>query len=140
MNKILVAVDGSDQSKLAVKWAATIAGATDASLTLFNVYKLTTTESMELSKLNNGEIAERMQSYGEENFAKVLDVIPDGVDYDTKVVMGQPSEEILDAAEYDGYDHIVMGSRGLSVLEELLLGSVSEKVIRRAHCAVTIIR
>ena len=140
MNKILVAVDGSEQSGLAVQWAANVAKVTGAGLTLFNVYKITSAEALTLSKLDNEEIAVKLQEHGEESFEKVVNYIPDVVNYDTRVVMGHPSEEILDAAEYDGYDHIVMGSRGLSVLEELLLGSVSEKVIRRAHCAVTIIR
>ena len=140
MNRILVAVDGSEQSIKAVEWAAKVADLTGAGLTLMNVFKLSKAEAAELAHLNNEQMIEKMYAHGESHFEKAVGVIPEGLTYDTKVVMGQPGDEILDAAEYDGYDHIVMGSRGLSVLEEIFLGSVSEKVIRNAHCAVTIIR
>ena len=55
-------------------------------------------------------------------------------------VVGDPREEICGLAASGGFDLIVMGSRGLSPLKELLLGSVSEHVIRKAPCPVTIVR
>lgn len=53
---------------------------------------------------------------------------------------GHPAPQIVHVAERDGVDLIVMGSRGLSVLKSLLLGSVSDYVIHHAHCSVLIIR
>ncbi len=50
------------------------------------------------------------------------------------------ADEIVAIARRESVDLIVMGSRGLSPVRELLLGSVSEKVIRHAHCAVTVVR
>lgn len=54
--------------------------------------------------------------------------------------VGDPAQEILDYAEANGVDHVVMGSRGRSSIERLLLGSVSETVIRRAPMSVTVVR
>ena len=54
--------------------------------------------------------------------------------------MGEPAEEIVDYARLEEVDLIVMGSRGLSPIQELLLGSVSDKVLRTAPCPVLIAR
>lgn len=53
---------------------------------------------------------------------------------DSDVVDGDPADAILDVAERTGADLIAMGSRGLSDLEGLLMGSVSHKVCQRAEC------
>lgn len=53
---------------------------------------------------------------------------------------GDPGAEIVDYAEQSDVDHVVMGSRGRSSIERLLLGSVSETVTRRAPMSVTVVR
>jgi nucleotide-binding universal stress UspA family protein len=53
---------------------------------------------------------------------------------------GDPCDTILDVAEREGYDLIVMGTRGRTGISHALLGSVAEKVIRRAPCPVVTIR
>ncbi|MFO7274611.1 MAG: universal stress protein [Bacillota bacterium] len=58
----------------------------------------------------------------------------------TEVQVGEPAEEIVDYARLEQVDLIVMGSRGLSPIKELLLGSVSDKVLRTAPCPVLIAR
>ena len=54
--------------------------------------------------------------------------------------VGDPAREILDYAEANDVDHVVMGSRGRSSIKRLLLGSVSETVTRRAPMSVTVVR
>lgn len=56
------------------------------------------------------------------------------------VVFGSPGEEIADYAEQHGADMIVMPSHGRSGLKRLLLGSVTERVVRSAHCPVLVLR
>lgn len=56
------------------------------------------------------------------------------------VVRGRPGDAILDLARSRRADIIVMGSRGKSALERVLLGSVSEHVLRHAPCLVAILR
>lgn len=58
----------------------------------------------------------------------------------TEVQVGEPAEEIVDLARMEHVDMIVMGSRGLSPLKEMLLGSVSNKVLHTAPCPVLIMR
>ncbi|MEM4422438.1 universal stress protein, partial [Pyrobaculum sp.] len=53
---------------------------------------------------------------------------------------GTPATEILNYAEEKGVDLIVMGSRGLSALQRLVLGSVSQAVASRARVPVLIVR
>jgi nucleotide-binding universal stress UspA family protein len=54
--------------------------------------------------------------------------------------MGRADEEIVDLAESIGVGLIVMGTRGQGRMRRALMGSVSESVVRHAHCPVTIVR
>lgn len=58
----------------------------------------------------------------------------------SEVQVGEPSEEIVDLARMEHVDMIVMGCRGLSPIKELLLGSVSDKVLHTAPCPVLVVR
>ncbi len=58
----------------------------------------------------------------------------------TEVQVGEPAEEIVDLARLEHVDLIIMGSRGLSPLSEMLLGSVSNKVLHTAPCPVMVVR
>jgi len=57
-----------------------------------------------------------------------------------EVQVGEPSEEIGDLARTERVDLIIMGSRGLSPIKELILGSVSDKVLHTAPCPVMVVR
>jgi nucleotide-binding universal stress UspA family protein len=54
--------------------------------------------------------------------------------------IGRPAEEILALAQEVGADLIIVGSKGLTGVERLVLGSVSERVVREAHCTVEVAR
>ena len=58
----------------------------------------------------------------------------------TEMIEGSPAEAIIDVAETRKSDLIVMGSRGLSSLAGLLVGSTSNKVVDHASCPVLIVR
>jgi len=57
-----------------------------------------------------------------------------------RLVVGHPTEEIARAAETYGADLLVLGARGLGTLKRLLLGSVSDAILRSAQRAVLIVR
>lgn len=59
---------------------------------------------------------------------------------DTEVQVGDPAEGIIDLAKAEEYDLIVVGSRGLGPVREILLGSVSQKVLHAAPCPVLVVR
>lgn len=54
--------------------------------------------------------------------------------------LGRPDIEIVDLAEELGVDLIIVGSRGLGGVKRALMGSVSDSVVRHAHCPVLVVR
>jgi nucleotide-binding universal stress UspA family protein len=73
--------------------------------------------------------------------AKTADALRSaGVNVTTSIVQGDPRSAIIDDAKAWGADLIILGSRGRKGLERFLLGSVSEAVLRHAHCSVEIVR
>jgi nucleotide-binding universal stress UspA family protein len=54
--------------------------------------------------------------------------------------VGEPAAEILEVARARGADLIVMGTHGRTGLEHALMGSIAERVVRRAHCPVLTVR
>ncbi len=56
------------------------------------------------------------------------------------VVFGSPARTIVEYADTNGFDLIVMGTHGRSGVAHLLLGSVAERVVRTAHCPVLTVR
>jgi nucleotide-binding universal stress UspA family protein len=67
-------------------------------------------------------------------------LIADRVHFFVHALIGKPAKEILGVARDVGADLIIVGSRGVTGLERVLVGSVSEKVAREAHCTVEIAR
>ena len=63
-----------------------------------------------------------------------------GLTIDIKLLQGNPSSAILNFCEKEKHDIIVMGSRGMGKFKELVLGSVSSKVLHHSSCPVMIIR
>ncbi len=140
MEKILVPVDGSDASAHAAAWASAYAVRNGAELILLHVHHSPGSETLALASLSAAEIAESERLIAGPSFDKARGRIGGNVGVRTLVSIGEPADEIVAIARREAADLIVMGSRGLSPVRELLLGSVSEKVIRHAHCAVTVVR
>lgn len=63
-----------------------------------------------------------------------------GVHFFVHVRIGKPAKELLALAREVGADLIIVGSRGLTGVERLVLGSVSERVVRKARCTVEVVR
>ena len=61
-----------------------------------------------------------------------------GVKCNTKILFGEPDQEIVKYAYDNKMDLIVIGSRGLNSLQEFVKGSVSHKVAKRANCPVMV--
>ncbi len=58
----------------------------------------------------------------------------------TEIAVGHPAEQIIRRAETGGFDLVVLGHRGTSMFEKIIMGSISERVLKHAHCPVMIIR
>jgi len=136
---ILVAVDGSGHASQAVRCAGDMAKTYGATLVLLAVdgHRPLAKPLAALAKsedLSRSEVFERIIAS-----AKVLSDVPKTVKVEHHVEFGDPADEILSAAERAGADLIIVGSRGLGEYAELLLGSVSRKVLHLAKVPVMVV-
>jgi nucleotide-binding universal stress UspA family protein len=133
-----VAVDGSTYAEHAVEYAATLAKKFNSELVLIHavINPLYTYEGIMLSPpLEQLEKAGRAVLNRSQLVAE-----KSGVQVKTRLVIGHPAEEIARVANEEGFDLLVVGSRGLSSVKAFLLGSVSEKLSRLARCPVLIVK
>lgn len=63
-----------------------------------------------------------------------------GVELETEIVVGRPARAVNEYADEHDIDQILIGSHGRTGVSRILLGSVAEAVVRRAHCPVTVVR
>jgi nucleotide-binding universal stress UspA family protein len=137
LKTVLAAFDGSDQSEKAFALALEIARRFEARLSVIGVIRLPEPAiSMEI---------EAMLDQGREHFADAFSRLARkaekaGVVLDAEVEVGHPAEQILRRAEDIRADLIVMGRRGTTRATRWILGSVSERVLRYAHCPVTVVK
>ena len=86
-------------------------------------------------------IREILEEEGREAFNKIENMAKEiGVDIVSEILEGNPAEEIVKYAERKGIDLIVMGTSGKSGIDRLLLGSVAEKVSKKAQCPILLIK
>ncbi len=145
INTILVPVDGSAHSRKALEFAAGLASRYQATMHLLHVAQQPMADHVltlgAASIMVSGTRAD-LDKAGR----KVIEAAADlarrvGVaNITTEVTSGDPAKRILDAAREVQADMIVMGSRGLSDLSGMLLGSVSHKVGHLAHCTCVTVR
>lgn len=64
----------------------------------------------------------------------------EGIQYEVKFLHGEPGPTIVDHANREKYELVVIGSRGLNTLQEMVLGSVSHKVAKRVAAPVLIVK
>lgn len=136
---VLVAYDGSRPAQRALAHAAEKYA--DEEIVLLRVV-----ESAD-SSLEAGIdlVQEKLRELREETAAEVSEEVAeliqdDTIDFRMEMVAGKPSREIVEFAEDNDIDTIVIGNHGRRGSSRILLGSVAEKVVRRAPCTVTIVR
>ncbi len=140
LKKILCPIDHSDCSKEALKYAVSLAMKDEAKLLLLHVIDIRSfSEGLDaMSKPLPDEVTlEQLR-------VKLLDCIPeeirDDMDIEAIVTQGIPFAEIISVAKEKEIDMIVIGSHGRTGLSHMMLGSVSEKVVRKAPCPVLTVR
>jgi nucleotide-binding universal stress UspA family protein len=138
---ILLATDGSEEAQLAARTAADLAQRTDSELHVVTVgagVPISATTSPTHFEDVLGEHERQAQEVLEQQ-VKSIEESGDAVN-ESHLREGRAEEEIVELAEEIGAGLIVMGSRGHSRLRRALMGSISDAVVRHAHCPVTIIR
>lgn len=139
-SKILVPVDGSDNSLRAIEYAFFLIKKADSSVTAIHVIENPPTVYVESQKLLN----ELLSKYRIES-AKILDrckqmAEKNGVKIETIIAEGDAASNITSYASKEGIDLIIIGSRGLGRFKEMVLGSVSNKVLHHTKSAVLIVK
>jgi nucleotide-binding universal stress UspA family protein len=138
--KILVAVDGSGFSNLAVAQAADIAVAQGAEillLTVSSVINMGSYAAVAYMPDSTWEVPTKAQA--EEILEEAANALrPRGIAVRTLHKLGGISDTILEVAEHEGVDLIVVGSHGRTGLTRFLLGSVSSQVASHALCSVLV--
>jgi nucleotide-binding universal stress UspA family protein len=141
MNHILVPVDGSEGALRAARFAARIAKDSGASLTFLYVYDAPAIASMGLAQLSAVDLDRVASSMADHAFSAAKNAVHEsGITPRLEIAQGNPTVEILAFSEAEKPDLIVMGSRGISAISGLVMGSVSERVLRAAPCPVTVVR
>ncbi len=136
LKKILVAFDGSPGALKAFDFATDLAAAFRSELLVVAVIRLPEpTTTLEL-----GAVLDSMKEQYEKDFATLRARLGEGPTLRTRVEVGHPAEHVVAVAEREGVDLIVMGRRGHTAIARWMLGSVSERVLRYAHCPVTVIK
>jgi nucleotide-binding universal stress UspA family protein len=137
---ILVATDGSREAELAATTAADLAKSTDSELHVVHVGELPLVYHPERHAFRT-EYEEHEKEAQQLLEAQVERIKGAGATVaQTHLRMGKADEEIVSLAQNLGAGMIVMGSRGHGRIRRALMGSVSDSVVRHAHCPVTILR
>jgi nucleotide-binding universal stress UspA family protein len=142
--KILLATDGSEEAELALLTAVDLANRTSSELHVVHVGFSPLPIGAEV-----GPVAAdpRPQDKVIEEARRFLDLQVEQIEAVGGTVAqahlgltGRPDEEIVELAEEISAGLIAMGSRGLGGMKRLLMGSVSDSVVRHAHCPVLVVR
>lgn len=139
--KIVVAYDGSDHAKNAVRIASDLAKAFGSKIYVVEVVDTAAMLGMGLAPIPAEiinqiyEKARKDVNEGQE-LAKSLGV----TDVEGQVLEGDPATSIIEFASKNGADLIVTGSRGLSTFKRVLLGSVSTKIVQESRIPVLVVK
>jgi nucleotide-binding universal stress UspA family protein len=132
LKKILAPTDFSELSVRGVRYACELAKDVGAEVTILNVV------TVDESGINKGEMGEHKQRLDEFVAKNVADVVAN-LRISKLVDAGQAYVAIIDCAENERIDLIVISSHGRSGLSRMLIGSVTDKVLRGASCPVLVV-
>jgi len=141
VSRIIVPGDGSEGSGRAARFAARLGSALGIPITLVHVIPMTPESVMGLSQLEKSEVENVQRRRAASVLDELRESLGDAKDaVEEQVMVGDPAEEILRYVNADPEALVVMGRRGLSPVKTLMLGSVSEKVLRGAGATVTLVK
>jgi nucleotide-binding universal stress UspA family protein len=142
--QILLATDGSDEGKLAAQAATQLSKDTGSEVHV--TYVLPTPEELIGHHFYSPEIRESLIEQARSEARKFLDGRAEQLKSEGAKVLGthlrtgEPDKEIIRLSEEIDANMIVMGSRGLGAVRRALMGSVSDSVVKHAHCPVLVMR
>lgn len=142
MRKYLLAADGSENSKRAARFLLDLVrGSSGFAITVINVLNVRKEIYNFSAFADIGEIERIVHEQAQgvvDEIAKILQ--NEGIKVEKVVLEGDPGYEIAEHARLGDYNQIVMGTRGLSNIKGLVMGSVSHKVIHFSKTPVTLVK
>lgn len=131
---ILLASDGSAHAERAAQQAIQLANLHQGKVTI--LFVLTPSKSHEREQTFEQQVQYSQKKLGNTEASLKEANIP----FNIEVMKGEPAPEIISYANRNSYDVLVIGSRGLNSLQEMVLGSVSHKVVKHSNCPVLIVK
>ncbi|WP_410508372.1 universal stress protein [Methanosarcina hadiensis] len=140
VRRILIATDGSVAAERAVNCGIKTVGLKGAKVYAVYVIDITPYKSIIMDESWENETYEKLSKNGLKATSYVEKIAKDaGMEAESVILKGNPAEEILNFAEKQEIDMIVVGSHGKSAIERFTIGSVSEKVVRNAKVPVLVV-
>jgi len=141
IHNILVPIDFSEHSEKALQFAVILAKGLGARLELLHCYPINPGGISPYGIVLPENLDREMRDAASARMAEWRETAVDaGLDVDVTLTPAFPSESISAIAEEHGSDLIVMGTRGLTGLRHVLLGSVAERTLRIAPCPVVTVK
>jgi nucleotide-binding universal stress UspA family protein len=137
-DRILVPTDGSPEADSFLNHAADLAAIHDANLHVMYVVDTTGYSDLPTDTITEG-LGSMLSEQGDAALDSAEERIGD-VPVERALVEGSPGEKIVEYADDEGCDLIVMGTHGRGGIDRLLLGSVAERVVRTASVPVLTVR
>ena len=141
LSKILVPVDGSDNSFRALEHAIFLSiKIQESQITVLYII-----EDLPTVYIYSPKTIEKLHADYKSESAKILERCKElasksGINIHTILLKGNPASKIIAYSEMEGFDIIMMGSRGMGKFKEMIVGSISNKVIQHAKCSVMLVR
>ncbi|MEQ2528415.1 universal stress protein [Bacillaceae bacterium CLA-AA-H227] len=136
--KIMLAMDGSEHSLRAANEAIKMA-ALDSESKIEMVYVADFAKAK--SEVLHAQGREDLEHARRIRLQPVEDLMKSNkITYNVQILHGEPGPELVKYANKEKFDLVVIGSRGLNALQEMVLGSVSHKVVKRANCPVLVVK
>jgi nucleotide-binding universal stress UspA family protein len=140
LSRILVALDGSEGADKAFNAAAELTRKFDAKLFAICVVELPSTLGIEKEFVRTLETALQRQARQLLSDYSAKAKTNYGIEIEIILASGYPSRAIVDMAKSKDIDFIVIGTRGMSGIKSLILGSVSQDVVRGAKQPVLVVK
>lgn len=144
IEKIVVGTDGSDTAAQAVIQAGDLAEKLGASLVIVSAFDPVSTARLEKERADAPQDVEWSINEREDVDAMLSQISAPleerNIDVKISARQGNPADAILDVAEEEGADLIVVGNKGMAGARRFLLGSVPNKISHHAPCSVLIVR